>query len=88
MVWLESLVTAFCAIDACDEPGLAACASILAEGSVKDRALAKVLADWCEAPARRQSMLDSYLAAYLTTREREIKNSFVAKKTARAACKA
>jgi ATP-dependent helicase/nuclease subunit A len=85
---LESLVAAFCAADACDEPGLAACASILAEGSVKDRALAKVLADWCEAPARRQSMLDSYLAAYLTTREREIKNSFVTKKTARAACKA
>ena len=47
-----------------DEETLRKCAAALVEGKVTDRALGKILGDWCAAPERRQSMLDAYLDGY------------------------
>ncbi len=83
----ETLAEAFCAADAGDEAGLRAVAAALAEGKVSDRLLGKVLATWCASPEHRLSMLDAYLAGFLTE-QREIKQRLVTNDTARAACAA
>ena len=81
---VDSLVGEFCAEGAGDDARLRACAAALAVGSVTDRALGKILGDWCAAPGRRQSMLNAYLCAYLNDK-REIKQRLITKDTARAA---
>jgi ATP-dependent helicase/nuclease subunit A len=82
---IDTLVAEFCAADACNEAGLSASAAALAEGSVTDRVLGKILGEWCAAPERRPSVLDDYVGAYLNEK-REIKNRLITKGAAGAAC--
>jgi ATP-dependent helicase/nuclease subunit A len=82
---LETLVSEFCALDAGNEAGLAACASLLVTGSSKDRKLGKIIEAWCDAPERRQSMLDTYIRAYLNDERAIKKTTLVTNGTARIA---
>jgi ATP-dependent helicase/nuclease subunit A len=81
---LETLVGAFCAEGAGDEDGLCAAAAALIGGKPTDREIGEPLAAWCEAPIRRQSMLDIYLSAFLTG-EGTIKKRLITGGTAREA---
>ncbi|MGH7028979.1 MAG: UvrD-helicase domain-containing protein, partial [Stellaceae bacterium] len=83
---INALVGEVCAVRA-DEAALAACAAMLAKGKVSDRLLGKVLAAWCASPEHRLSMLDAYLAGFLTE-QREIKQRLITNDTAQAACAA
>jgi len=84
---IVSLVREFCMERAGEEAQLRVCAAALVQGSVTDRALGKLLGEWCEAPERRSSMLDEYVDAYLNER-RAIKQRLITKNTAATACEA
>jgi len=79
----ESLVTAFCAHGAGDEPGLRAAAAALAKGSAKDKKRGAVIARWCEFPGQRRDLLDAYIAAFLTEKG-TVLNTLITKAAAKA----
>ncbi len=84
---IEAVVTEFCAIDAGDEAGLSACASLLLAGSANDRKLGKILGAWFGTSEGRQSILDAYVRAYLNDRRAVKKSQLVTSGTARIALK-
>jgi ATP-dependent helicase/nuclease subunit A len=77
----DSLVAAFCALGACDEPALRETGAALAAGSSTDRQRRIVLARWCESPDNRHEVIDAYIDAFLT-QEGKIRDTLITKAAA------
>jgi ATP-dependent helicase/nuclease subunit A len=81
----ESLVAAFCAGG--DIALLRIAAAALGDGRKTDRERGAILARWCAGAEPRQSLLDEYIATFLT-KEGEIRDTLITKSAAKKAAPA